>query len=208
MEWAEIKGGETVAVFGCSPVGIISQKAAWLKGAKRVIGIDIEEYRLEKARVAARVETINASDTDAVKVIRELTHGYGADICIDAVGMEAHRSMAEKVMNVVHMEKGTMKVLESCFDAVRRGGTVSVVGVYGSPYDNFPLYKWFDKGIKLRGGQALVQNYIDLLLEMVVNGKVVLDDVITHKVPLSEASHMYKIFNGKEDNCVKVVLKP
>ncbi|SFM16464.1 alcohol dehydrogenase [Nitrosomonas communis] len=208
VEWGEIKGGETVAVFGCGPVGIMAQKAAWLKGAKRVIGIDIEEYRLEKARAAARVETINAWDTDTVKMIRELTHGYGADVCIDAVGMEAHRSTAEKVMNVVHMEKGTMKVLESCLAAVRRGGTVSVVGVYGSPYDNFPLYKWFDKGIKLRGGQALVQNYIDLLLEMVVNGKVVLDDVITHKVPLSEASHMYKIFNDKDDNCVKVVLKP
>jgi alcohol dehydrogenase len=101
-----------------------------------------------------------------------------------------------------------MKVLEYCLDAVRRGGVVSVVGVYGSPYDNFPLYKWFDKGIKLVGGQAFVQRYIDQLLAFVVEGKVKLDDIISHTVPLVDASAMYDIFNNKEDNCVKVVLKP
>jgi len=111
-------------------------------------------------------------------------------------------------MNIIQMEKGSMKVLEKCFDAVRRGGVVTVVGVYGSPYDNFPLYQWFDKGIKLMGGQAWVQRYIDHLISLVREGKVVLDDVITHRVPLSEASKMYDIFNKKEDNCVKVVLKP
>jgi S-(hydroxymethyl)glutathione dehydrogenase / alcohol dehydrogenase len=208
VDWAELKGGETVVVFGCGPVGIMAQKSAWLQGAGRVIGVDIEPYRLEKARLTANCETINAEKVDAVEAIREMTGGYGADVCIDAVGMEAHRSVLEKAMNVIQMEKGSMKVLESCLDAVRRGGVVTVVGVYGSPYDNFPLYKWFDKGIKMMGGQAWVQRYINHLIKLVEDRKVVLEDVITHKVPLSEASRMYDIFNKKEDNCVKVVLKP
>jgi S-(hydroxymethyl)glutathione dehydrogenase / alcohol dehydrogenase len=208
IDWAQLKGGETVAVFGCGPVGIMAMKSAWLQGAKRVIGIDIQPYRLDIARKSARVETINAKDTDAVEAIREMTKGYGADVCVDAVGMEADRSVLEKALNVVQLEKGTMKVLEHCFDAVRRGGTVTVVGVYGTPYDNFPLHQWFDKGIKLMGGQAWVQRYIDKLITLVEDGKVVLDDIITHKVPLSEASKMYDIFNKKEDNCLKVILKP
>lgn len=208
IEWAGVKGGETVVVFGCGPVGLMAMKSAWLHGAGRVIGVDIEPYRLEKARISANVETINAAETDAVEIIRQMTGGYGADVCVDAVGMEAHRNFGEKMMTVIHMEKGSMKVLESCMDAVRRGGSVSVMGVYGSPYDNFPLYQWFDKGIKLMGGQAWAHKYIDKLLGLVEAGKVTLDDIITHKVPLSEASNMYNIFNNKEDNCVKVVLKP
>ena len=207
-EWAQVRSGDVVVVFGCGPVGIMAQKSAWLHGASRVIGVDILPYRLEKARLTAKSETINADEMDVIEVIREMTGGYGADVCIDAVGMEAHRSVMEKAMNVVQAEKGTMKVFESCLDAVRRGGRVSVVGVYGSPYDNFPLYKWFEKNIQLLGGQAWVHNYIDHLMDLVVTNKVVLDDIITHTVPLSQASKMYDIFNKKEDNCVKVVLKP
>ena len=127
---------------------------------------------------------------------------------MDAVGLEAERSVWTNIKNVVQGEMGTMKVLERCFDAVRRGGTVSVVGVYGTPYDNFPLHQWFDKGLKIKGGQAPVHNYIDHLIDLVQTGKVTLEDIITHKVPLSEASKMYDIFNNKQDNCVKVVLKP
>ena len=183
-------------------------KSAWLRGAGRVIGIDIYNYRLEKAKATANVEVINASTVDPAEVIREMTGGYGADVCVDAVGMEADRTTVDKALNVVRMQKGSMKALDKCFDAVRRGGVVTVVGVYGSMYNNFPLYKWFDKGIKLMGGQAWVQRYIDELLGLVRDGKVVLDDIITHSVPLSEAPKMYDIFNKKQDNCVKVVLKP
>ncbi len=208
IDWAELKGGETVAVFGCGPVGIMAMKSAWIQGAGRVIGIDIQDYRLDMAKKSAQVETINASKTDAVDAIRELTNGYGADVCVDAVGMEADRNFMEKALNIFQAEVGSMKVLGKCLDAVRRGGTVTVVGVYGTPYDNFPLHQWFDKGIKLRGGQSWVHNYIDHLLELVQSGKVTLDDIITHKVPLAEAANMYDIFNKKEDNCVKVVLKP
>lgn len=208
IDWAELKGGETVVVFGCGPVGIMAQKAAWLQGAGRVIAVDTREYRLEMARKAANVETIDGSKVDAVEVIRSMTGGYGADVCVDAVGMEADHNFLTKALNVIQGEAGTMKVLERCFDAVRRGGTVTVVGVYGTPFDNFPLHQWFDKGIKLRGGQATVHKYIDHLIDLVSTGKVVLNDIITHQVALSDAAKMYDIFNKKEDNCVKVVLKP
>ena len=208
IDWAELKGGETVAVFGCGPVGIMAMKSAWLRGAGRVIAVDIQDYRLEMARKAANVETINGKDVDAVERIRELTNGYGADVCVDAVGMEADHSIWASAKNIIQGEMGSMKELQRCIDAVRRGGTVTVVGVYGTPFDNFPLHQWFDKGIKMRGGQAPVQKYIDHLIQLVETGKVTLEDIITHKVPLSEASKMYDIFNNKEDNCVKVVLKP
>lgn len=208
IEWAELKGGETVAVFGCGPVGLMAMKAAWLRGAGRVIGIDIEQYRLDTARNTCRAEVINAREVNPIEVIREMTKGYGADVCVDAVGMEASRSMLEKAMNVIQMEKGSMKVLEHCFSAVRRGGIVTVVGVYGSPYDNFPLYQLFDKGIKMVGGQSWPHQFIDTCIDLVATGKVVLDDIITHNAPLSEAANMYDIFNKKEDNCVKVILKP
>ena len=208
IDWAELKGGETVVVFGCGPVGIMAMKAAWLQGAGRVIGVDTREYRLEMAKKAASVEVINGAKEDAVEVIRGLTNGYGADVCVDAVGMEADHGFLTKAKNFFQGEVGTMKVLERCMDAVRRGGTVTVVGVYGTPYDNFPLHQWFDKGIKLKGGQALVHNYIDHLIDLVETKKVTLEDIITHKVPLKDAAKMYDIFNKKEDNCVKVVLKP
>jgi S-(hydroxymethyl)glutathione dehydrogenase / alcohol dehydrogenase len=208
IDWAELKGGETVVVFGCGPVGIMAMKSAWLRGAGRVIGVDIQDYRLEMARKAANAETINYNEVDAVEAIRSMTGGYGADVCVDAVGMEADHSVWASAKNIIQGEMGSMKVLQRCFDAVRRGGTVTVVGVYGTPFDNFPLHQWFDKGIKLRGGQAPVHNYIDHLINLVETGKVTLHDIITHTVPLSEASKMYDIFNNKEDNCVKVVLKP
>lgn len=208
IDWANLKGGETVAVFGCGPVGIMAQKAAWLKGAGRVIGIDLLDYRLEIARKTANSETINLEKTNPIEAIREMTGGRGADVCVDAVGMEASRTFVEKLSNIVHMQVGSISVLESCISAVRRGGTVSVVGVYGVPYDNFPMGQVFDKGITLRMGQAPVHRYIDELLELVKNKKVVLDDIITHTLPLEQAPHAYEIFCDKKDNCLKVVLKP
>lgn len=203
----EIKG-KTVAVFGCGPVGIMAQKCAWLRGAERVIGVDVLDYRLEAARRCANSETINGKEQDATEVIRGLTDGRGADICIDAVGVEADRNFLDKALAAIHMERGTIKALKECLSAVRRGGTVSVVGVYGTPYDNFPLGQIFDKGLKLHMGQAPVHRYIDDLIELVRSQKIVLDDVISHRLPLSEAPRAYEIFNRKEEDCVKVVLHP
>jgi S-(hydroxymethyl)glutathione dehydrogenase/alcohol dehydrogenase len=208
VDWAQMKGGETVAVFGCGPVGLMAQKVAWLKGASRVIALDVEDYRLEMSRKQNKTETINARDKDAVEIIRSMTNGRGADVCIDAVGMEADHSMWDKVGNIFRLQKGYINALLMALDAVRRGGVVSIVGVYGYPYDNFPLHQIFDKGITIRAGQAPVHKYVDSLMEMVLQGQIQLNDIITHRLPLTEAPHAYEIFNDKKDNCVKVILNP
>jgi S-(hydroxymethyl)glutathione dehydrogenase/alcohol dehydrogenase len=208
IDWAKLKGGETVAIFGSGPVGLMAQKAAWLQGAGRVIAVDILDYRLNKAKEVNNVETINAYDQDPIELIRALTGGRGADVCVDAVGMEADRSFFDKVKATINFEKGTISVLENCIKAVRRSGTVTVVGVYGTPFDNFPLHRIFDKGLTMRFGQAPVHRYIDDLIQMVESGKVVLDDILTHTMPLSKVADGYEIFKKKEDGCVKVVLKP
>jgi len=208
IDWAQLKGGEVVAIFGSGPVGLMAQKAAWINGARRVIAIDPLDYRLKKAKAVNNVDILNPNDVDVVQAIRDMTGGRGADVCVDAVGFEPERSFMDKVKATINFEKGSMKVLDLCFEAVRRMGTVSIVGVYGSPYDNFPLHRIFDKGITIKQGQAPVLNYIDKLIGLVNEGKVILDDIITHTLPLEEASHGYKIFNDKEEDCVKVVLKP
>jgi threonine dehydrogenase-like Zn-dependent dehydrogenase len=208
IDWAGVKGGETVAVFGCGPVGLMAQKCAWLRGAKRVIGVDIQEYRLETARRTAKSETINAEKDDPIEAIREMTEGRGADVCVDAVGMEADRTIGDKLSNIWHAQVGSIKVLKNCFSAVRRGGYVSILGVYGIPYDAFPLGQIFDKGLFVGSGQAPAQKHIDKLIEHLERKEIQLDDIISHRLPLAEAPHGYKIFNEKKDDCVKVVLKP
>jgi len=208
IDWAQLQGGETVAIFGSGPVGLMAQKAAWIKGAERVIAIDPLDYRLALAKRVNNVEIINAHEADPVEIIRQMTNGRGADVCVDAVGLEAERSFFDKVKATVNFEKGTMKVLENCIKAVRRAGTVTVVGVYGTAFDNFPLHTIFDKGLKLQFGQAPVHKYIDELIPLVEEGKVILNDILTHTLPLSEVSHGYDIFKKKEDNCVKIILKP
>ncbi|HSN99012.1 MAG TPA: zinc-dependent alcohol dehydrogenase [Candidatus Nanopelagicales bacterium] len=208
IDAAGLEGGETVAVFGCGPVGLMAMKSAKLKGAGRVIGIDVEDYRVEMARTATGADVIHARRDDPVKAIRDLTGGRGADVCVDAVGMEARRSLWKKLANVVHAQVGSTEALETCFSAVRRGGMVSVVGVYGVSYDNFPVGQIFDKGLRLWMGQCPAQHYVDELLEHIRAGRIRTDDIITHRLPLSEAAHGYDIFNKKKDQCVKVVLKP
>ena len=208
IDWAQLKGGEVVAIFGSGPVGLMAQKAAWINGASRVIAIDPLDYRLEKAKAVNKVDTLNPHKVDVVEAIRAMTGGRGADVCVDAVGFEPERSFMDKVKATVNFEKGSIKVMDLCFQAVRRSGTVSIVGVYGSPFDNFPVHRMFDKGLTIKQGQAQVLNYIDHLIDLVKEEKVVLDDIITHSLPLSDVAHAYKIFDDKEDDCVKVVLKP
>lgn len=207
VKWGGVKEGDTVAVMGCGPVGLLAQRIAGLKGA-RVLAVDLLEYRLAKARDFAGSETVDASREDAVEAIRGFTEGRGADVVIDAVGMEAERSILEKATAVVHVQRGTMKVLMDSIRAVRRGGVVSVVGVYGTPFDNFPVGAFFDKGLTLRGGQAPVHEVIDEALPLVVDGRIRPEEIITHRLPLEEAPHAYEIFNRKDEECVKVVLNP
>jgi threonine dehydrogenase-like Zn-dependent dehydrogenase len=210
IDWANVQGGETVAIFGSGPVGIMAAKSAWLRGAARVVIVDTLQYRLDKARQAANCETIlwDEGAKEVVEQIRAMTEGRGADVCVDAVGFEPDRSVLDRAKAVINLEKGSPKVLEACMSAVRRGGYVSVLGVYPTTYDNFPVGQFFDKGIILKGGQAPAQKYIDELLQYVVDGKVKLDDIITHRLALSEVAHGYDIFKNKEEDCVKVVLDP
>jgi threonine dehydrogenase-like Zn-dependent dehydrogenase len=211
IDWAQVKGGETVVIFGAGPVGIMAAKSAWLRGAKRVLIVDTLQYRLDMAKTAAKAEGIlweGNNDKDVIGQIRDATEGRGADVCVEAVGFEPDRSLLDRAKAVINIEKGSIKVLEACMSAVRRNGYVSVMGVYPVHYDNFPLGQFFDKGIVLRGGQAPAHKYIDELLTYVNEGKVRLDDIITHRLPLTKIADGYSMFKKKEDNCVKVVLDP
>ncbi len=210
IDWSGMKGGESVAIFGAGPVGLMALKAAHLRNAGKVFIIDTLPYRLEMAKKIADCIPVLWKDgvADVVNQIRELTEGRGADICIDAVGFEPDRTFWDRTKAVLNVEKGSTKVLEACMSAVRRGGFVSVLGVYPMHYDNFPVGQFFDKGITLKGGQAPVHKYIDLLFQELINGRVKLDDIITHRLPLSQIAHGYEIFDKKEEDCVKVVLDP
>jgi threonine dehydrogenase-like Zn-dependent dehydrogenase len=208
LRWAELKPGETVAVIGCGPVGLMALKLAKIMGAAQTIGVDILPYRLETARTTAGAQVVNASESDPVERIRELTQGRGADVVIEAVGMEVDRSLLKKIANVAHLQRGSITAVELAFRAARRSGRVSIMGVYGTTYDNFPLGQWIDKGLRVQCGQATVHNFIDELMEMVVSGKLKADDIISHRLPLDQAPHGYSIFNKKQENCTKIVLNP
>lgn len=207
-EWCGLKGGETVAVFGCGPVGLMAMKSARLQGAERVIAVDPLAYRRELARRVAGAEAIDPAAIDPVEAIRARTAGRGADACIDAVGMEADHGFLESVSNVIHRQTGTIKVLKTAIGAVRRGGAVSCIGVYGSPAADFPLNEIFEKGLSLRGGQAPVQGRIRMLMDLVARGELTAADLVSHRLPLADGPHAYRIFNDKQENCMKVLLRP
>jgi S-(hydroxymethyl)glutathione dehydrogenase/alcohol dehydrogenase len=208
LRWADVKPGETVAVIGCGPVGLMALKLAKIMGAAQTIGVDILPYRLETARTTADATVVNASESDPVERIRELTQGRGADVVIEAVGMEPDRGLLQKIANVAHLQRGSITAVEIAFRAARRSGRVSIMGVYGTTYDNFPLGQWVDKGLRVQCGQATVHNFIDELMELIVSGKLKADDIISHRLPLDRAPDGYSIFNKKQENCTKVVLKP
>lgn len=209
IDWANIQGGETIAIFGSGPVGLMALKAARMRNAGMVIMEDTLQYRLDRAQAISDCVTIQWEDEkEVIEQIRSLTEGRGADVCIDAVGFEPDRNIWDRVKAVVNIEIGSVKVLEACMSAVRRGGFVSVLGVYPASYDNFPVGQFFDKGLTVKGGQAPVHKYIDMLLHEVSMGQVVLNDIISHHLPLSEIAHGYDIFKNKKEDCVKVILHP
>jgi len=210
IDWGEVKGGETVMIFGAGPVGIMAAKSAWLRSAGRVVIVDTIPYRLDKAKETANAEIIlwEGDGQNVIDQIRSVTNNRGADVCVEAVGFEPERTVWDRVKATINFEKGSPKVLEACMSAVRRGGIVSVLGVYVTPFDNFPVGQFFDKGITIKGGQAPAQKHIDKLMQYVSEGRVKLDDIITHRLPLSQVEHGYKIFRNKEEGCVKVVMDP
>ena len=186
----------------------MAQKVAWLKGAKRVIGIDKQEYRLETARRTAKSETLNFEKVDVIEAIRDMTDGRGADVCIDAAGMEADRSTLEKVADNLHLQGGTLNALKMCCSAVRRGGFVTVVGRLRHALRPLPARPAFRQGRVAPHGPGPGPAGNRRAHRWVEKGVIVLDDIISHRLPIEDAPRAYQIFRDKEDNCVKVVLNP
>lgn len=208
VDIAEVKPNDTVVVLGSGPVGLLAQKWAIYKGAKRVIAVDRVGYRLEHARKYNQVETINFEDYDNTgEYIKEITGG-GADAVVDCVGMDGKMSTIEKIESALKLQGGSKSAIEIASQAIRKGGTVALVGVYGSKYNAFPLGDFFSRNITLRMGQCPAHTYVDPILELIKDGKFDATDIITHRLSIDEGKHAYGIFDAKEDNCIKVVLKP
>ncbi|MEK5161084.1 zinc-dependent alcohol dehydrogenase [Paenibacillus sp. FSL R5-0527] len=205
---AGVKDGDTVVVFGCGPIGLLAQKFAWLKGAGRVIAVDYVDYRLQHAKRTNNVEIVNFEQHENVgNYLKELTKG-GADVVIDAVGMDGKMSDLEFLASGLKLQGGTMSALVMAVQAVRKGGTIQVTGVYGGRYNGFPLGDIMQRNINLRSGQAPVIHYMPYMYELITTGKVNPGDIVTHVLPLSEAKHGYEVFDTKTDDCIKVILKP
>jgi threonine dehydrogenase-like Zn-dependent dehydrogenase len=208
-EMGEIKEGETVAVFGCGPVGLFAQKSAWLLGAGRVIAIDHVDYRLDFARRYARSETIDYTAVDDIVLhLREITDGLGPDVCIDAVGLEASGSLLHKALGLGMLQAGSAIVLEWAIHAVRKAGNVSVIGVYGPPWNLVPMGVAMNKGLTLRMNQCNVRRYMPRLLEHIRAGRIDAAGIITHRLPLDAGPEAYRMFARKQDGCIKCVLLP
>ncbi|MGM0888306.1 MAG: zinc-dependent alcohol dehydrogenase [Bacillota bacterium] len=208
VENAGVKKDDTVAVLGCGPIGLMAQKFAWMKGAKRVIAIDNLPYRLNKAKQMNKVEAYNFDEyNDMGSYIKEITSG-GADVVIDCVGMDGKKSPLEAVEQKLKLQGGTLSAIEFALNAVRKFGTIQLTGVYGSKYNMFPLGNIFERNINLKMGQAPVIHYMPKLFDKIRAGEIDPTEIISHKVPLEKASEAYRIFNDHEDECIKVVLKP
>lgn len=211
-ENADIEPGDTVAVWGCGPVGQFVIQSAWMLGAGRVIAIDREPERLRLAREAGRAETLDFSEVDVPEALREMTRGRGPDRCIDAVGTEAHGTGAlhalDKAKTLVMKGADRAYVLRETMMCCRKAGTISVPGVYLGVVDEIPFGAVVNKGLTIRSGQTHVQRYMRPLLDRILQGEIDPSFIITHRLPLKDAPEAYKTFMTKEEGCVKVVLTP
>jgi threonine dehydrogenase-like Zn-dependent dehydrogenase len=209
-EMGGIKKGDTVVVFGAGPVGIMAAKCAWLFGAARVIVIDHIEYRLEFVKQYAQCEAYNfRSIGDPVLFIKKTTGYFGADVCIDAVGCEAAGSAMQTITGrKLLLQAGSATALHWAINSVKKGGIVSIVGVYGPTGNLIPIGNVVNKGITIRANQASVKRLLPRLIEHVQAGRINPKGIITHKVPLEEVADAYHIFSSKLDNCIKTILIP
>jgi threonine dehydrogenase-like Zn-dependent dehydrogenase len=213
-ELCDIAPGDTIAVWGAGPVGQFAIASAYMLGAERVIAIDRFPYRLDMARDKGRAEVINYEETpDVVEILKEMTGGRGPDACIDAVGMEAHHAHApihayDRVKQATRMESDRPHALREAIQACRNGGTVSVMGVYGGFVDKFPMGAVVNRSLTIKAGQCHVQRYLRPLLERIENGEIDPSFVVTHQMSLDDAPIGYETFKHKQDECMKVVLKP
>lgn len=209
-EMGGIKTGDTVVVFGAGPVGILAAKCAWLFGAGRVIVIDHYDYRLEFVKKYAQCEAYNFEEMeDPVLFLKKITDWYGADVCIDAVGADASGDALQTITGKkLLLQAGSATALHWAINAVKKGGIVSVVGVYG-PTDNLvPIGNVLNKGLTIRANQASVKRLLPRLIEHIKAGRLNPKGIITHRVPLEEVADAYHIFSSKLDNCIKTVLIP
>ncbi|HEX4785985.1 MAG TPA: zinc-dependent alcohol dehydrogenase [Candidatus Sulfotelmatobacter sp.] len=208
----DIKPEDTVAIWGCGPVGQFAIRSAFMLGAERVIAIDRFGYRLQMAEQAG-AETINYEHVDdVVQALKEMTANVGPDSCMDAVGMEAHGDnpmyALDRVKQAFKIETDRPIVLRQCIQACRKGGTVSVPGVYSGFADTIPMGAFMNKGLTMKTGQTHMMNYMQPLLQRIENGEIDPSFVISHRVPIDSAPEMYKTFRDKKENCTKVVLDP
>jgi threonine dehydrogenase-like Zn-dependent dehydrogenase len=210
-ENCDIRPGDTVAVWGCGPVGLFAIKSAFMLGAERVIAIDRLPERLQMA-TRCGAEVFDYEHKDVLEFLKETTGARGPDSCIDAVGMESHGvtvgELYDRAKQAAMLETDRPNVLRQAIMACRKGGTVSVPGVYGGFIDKFPLGAAFAKGLTLRLGQTHVHKYMKPLLKRVERGEIDPSFVITHRLSLDDAHRGYEMFKHKEDECIKVVMKP
>lgn len=209
-EMGQIKRGDTVVVFGAGPVGIFAAKCSWILGAGRVIVVDHLDYRLEFVKNFAQCETINFREVgDMAEHIKSMTDWLGADVCIDAVGCEASGSFLQHLTGVkLKLQAGAATALHWAINSVRKGGVVSIVGVYGPTFNAVPIGNAINKGLTLRMNQACVRRHLPRLIEHIQAGRIEPRKVITHRFPLEEISEAYHIFSHKLDHCIKPVLIP
>jgi threonine dehydrogenase-like Zn-dependent dehydrogenase len=207
----EIEQGDVVAVWGCGPVGLFAVESALFLGAHRVIAIDHHPHRLELAKKLG-AEVINFDEVNVREALVEMSGGIGPDACIDAVGMESHGYTADNTLDHVKAAVGlaTDRIhgLRQVIVACRKGGRISIPGVYGGVADKFPLGALMEKGLSVKSGQTHVQKFMPELLKLILEGKLDTTFLISHRLPLEEAAHGYKIFKEQQNEVTKVVLKP
>lgn len=211
-EACEIKPGSVVAVWGCGPVGQFAIQSAYLLGAEKVIAIDRFPERLRMARELSKAVTLDYEEVDVASALKEMTGGRGPDACIDAVGMEGHgmgiMGAYDRVKQALAAETDRPIALRQAFMACRNGGVVSIPGVYGGFLDKVPFGSVMNRSLTIKTGQTHVQRYMRPLLERIQKGDIDPTVVITHRLPLDDAPYAYDIFCNKQNDCIKVVLKP
>jgi len=210
-EMCNIQPGDTIAIWGCGPVGQFSIRCAFLLGAERVIAIDKIPERLDMAEQGG-AETINYEEQNVYEALMDMTGGRGPDSCIDDVGMEAHAPAPifayDRIKQALMLETDRPHALREAIMCCKNGGTISVIGVYAGFDDKFPMGSVMQRSLTIKTGQAHMQRYMRPLLELIENGDIDPSFVVTHRMPLEEAPYAYDIFKNKRDNCIKVVLKP
>ncbi|BAS58647.1 molecular chaperone GroES [Leptolyngbya boryana NIES-2135] len=211
-DMCDIKPRDVVAVWGCGPVGLFAIKSAYLLGAEKVIAIDRFPERLQMAKTQCNAEVINYEEVDAGDALKEMTGGRGPDACIDAVGLESHGTgvmgFYDEVKQSVRLETDRPHVLRQMIVACKKGGVISVMGVYAGFVDKMPMGAAFNKGLTFKMGQMHGQRYMPKLIDHVLNGDIDPAFVFSHHMPLTEAKQAYEMFKHKTDQCIKVLLRP